>query len=234
MKNFILSGGGMKIFFQILFGIFCISASLLSAKISMVVFGYGGVVATYNEEVFKNYLMENFYLNAGRLNEIQDKHCNHLDKGGSPEEFWESFVRTTNQILPMDWYSSLEFTHVRALEKIPGTEEILIKLKEKGIRLAMLSNIDAPLVKAARRAGHYEPFDLHVLSCEIRIAKPDPIAFQILMKKLEEMGIEKEECVFVDKRLINVEAARNAGISSIQFESAKQLEEELSKYIADL
>ena len=67
-------------------------------------------------------------------------------------------------------------------------------------------------------------FDGALLSFELGYLKPDLGFFRDGLTKL---SASPEECVFIDDRTDNVEAARSLGIAGIQFTSAEQLESEL-------
>ncbi len=57
-------------------------------------------------------------------------------------------------------------------------------------------------------------FDDLVISAEVGIVKPDPRIYQLAVERL---GVHPDESVFIDDMLINVEAARQQGLSAIQF-----------------
>ncbi len=69
-------------------------------------------------------------------------------------------------------------------------------------------------------------FDCIFKSYEAKLAKPDPRFFEWVM---EEIGRKPEECVFIDDREENVEAARVLGMNAILYEDVRMLEKELRK-----
>ncbi|RYZ54136.1 MAG: HAD family phosphatase, partial [Chitinophagaceae bacterium] len=69
-------------------------------------------------------------------------------------------------------------------------------------------------------------FDGRLVSGDEKTRKPFPEFYQLL---LDRFAIKKEEAVFIDDNLRNVEAAVKLGIPSIRFESPAQLKEELQK-----
>lgn len=64
-----------------------------------------------------------------------------------------------------------------------------------------------------------------VWSCNLGMIKRDPGFFP---KALETLKLEANKCVFVDDTIDNIIAAEAAGITSIHFQDAKQLEEDLT------
>jgi putative hydrolase of the HAD superfamily len=90
----------------------------------------------------------------------------------------------------------------------------------------MLSNIDDRYTKLIRDFGFYKPFEPCLLSCEMGLEKPDPKAYELLLKTI---NLPAEEIVFIDDKEENVEAAKAMGIDAILFTSEPQLRGELNK-----
>jgi HAD superfamily hydrolase (TIGR01509 family) len=67
-------------------------------------------------------------------------------------------------------------------------------------------------------------FDALVWSFQLRMAKPD---LAIYRHVLAELGTQPEETLFLDDKLINIEAARALGIQAIQFSTVQKLREDL-------
>ncbi|MDR0979599.1 MAG: HAD-IA family hydrolase [Candidatus Nomurabacteria bacterium] len=57
-------------------------------------------------------------------------------------------------------------------------------------------------------------FDVIVLSYEIKKAKPDAGAFEATLEKL---GLDANECIFVDDKAKNVETAENLGMAGVVY-----------------
>jgi epoxide hydrolase-like predicted phosphatase len=82
-------------------------------------------------------------------------------------------------------------------------------------RLAVVSNA-GPDARAyfVERRGFDRWFELIVISAEERIAKPDP---EIYRRAAERLGLSPTECLFVDDKPRNVEAAAALGMSAVHF-----------------
>ena len=72
-----------------------------------------------------------------------------------------------------------------------------------------------------------EYFTFFFSSCYLGLRKPDPRIYRLALDLTLRAG---EECLFVDDRPMNVDAARKAGMSTIRFENAAQLRRELAGY----
>jgi putative hydrolase of the HAD superfamily len=57
-------------------------------------------------------------------------------------------------------------------------------------------------------------FDAYVNSAHVGMSKPDPAIYQLVLHQLD---VKPEQAIFLDDNLLNVDAARAAGIQAIQF-----------------
>ena len=108
---------------------------------------------------------------------------------------------------------------------ISGTVEIFAELRQAGYPTAALSNWSAetfPLVQP--RFEFLNWFDEIVLSGEVKVNKPDPAIYHIL---LERINRQPQECIFIDDSAANIEAAQQLGFQAIHFQSPAQLRQDL-------
>ncbi|MCX5969946.1 MAG: HAD family hydrolase [Coprothermobacterota bacterium] len=100
---------------------------------------------------------------------------------------------------------------------LPGAIEFLALLKEKGIKLGLVSNTQIPPAQrqeSLRRLGLLPYFDAVVLSSSFIHRKPKTAIFQEALRLLQ---VQPEECLhFGDSLSADVEGARGAGILSVQ------------------
>ncbi len=110
---------------------------------------------------------------------------------------------------------------------IDGSVSILTELKAGGIPLYALSNWSTETFPVAlRRFEFLRWFQGVLLSGEVRILKPDPRLFQLL---LERYAIDPKRVVYIDDHGYNVEAARKLGMHGIHFTAPHALRGELSR-----
>jgi putative hydrolase of the HAD superfamily len=101
-----------------------------------------------------------------------------------------------------------------------------LALKQRGLLTAILSNIgDAVLASVELEFDWIHRFDVLVWSYQLGIAKPDPAIYR---HTLSELGTRPEETLFIDDKLLNVEAARALGMQAILYLSMEQLRAELT------
>jgi putative hydrolase of the HAD superfamily len=93
------------------------------------------------------------------------------------------------------------------------TAETLGELRDRGFRLAVISNADGRVEALLAATGLGEFFDFVIDSHLVGMEKPDPRIFQL---GLERMGVEPHEAVYVgDLYEVDVVGARAAGMRPI-------------------
>lgn len=90
---------------------------------------------------------------------------------------------------------------------------VLEKLKCKGYKTALISNIEEP-IKEFIVSKNYRNLDKLVFSCEVKMSKPDK---EIYIHTLELLQVNPEQAVFIDDRKENVETAQEIGMHGIHF-----------------
>ena len=96
----------------------------------------------------------------------------------------------------------------------PDILPMLRALKEKGLKLAVVSNCYLEEAQAIHEWPESQLFDALVLSCEQGVRKPDPAIYQRCM---EQLGVSPQECLFIgDGGSHELEAARSLGMEAMQ------------------
>jgi epoxide hydrolase-like predicted phosphatase len=204
-----------------------LTATTLVAAPQAVVFDFGGVLTGEpNREAVVYFIQKSFNLSKEEFEKINQEKRLALKEGKTDEEFWLSYAKKKDVVLPADWGHSLKSVMKEAIGVNPQMVALVEELRGAQIPVALLSNIDERLSKLIRDFGLYESFNPCLLSCEIGVEKPDPKAYEVLLAKLD---LPAKEVVFIDDRLENVEAAKKIGIDALLFESPQQLRKELLK-----
>lgn len=149
-----------------------------------------------------------------------------MKTGKSDIDFWIEYAQKRNIQLPVDWSQKYIAVLKKSIGADPNMYILIDQLKLKGIRVGMLSNIDDRYTNLIRDFGFYEPFEPCLLSCEMGLEKPDPKAYELLLKTI---NLPAELIVFIDDKIENVEAAKAMGIDAILFESEPQVKAELMR-----
>ena len=103
----------------------------------------------------------------------------------------------------------------------PVMMEWVRALKGRGLKAAVLSNMPTEISRHMRQfAPWLEDFDYVCFSAEVQLAKPEAPIFRVC---LEALRSKPEECLFIDDREENVDAARALGLHALRFVSVPQL-----------
>jgi len=101
-------------------------------------------------------------------------------------------------------------------------------LKNRGLKIAVLSNMPIEISRYMRQqAPWFGDFDYVCFSAEVHLAKPEAAIFHACLKVV---GSRPEECLFIDDRAENVEAARALGMQAVKFVSVHELAVEIQPY----
>jgi putative hydrolase of the HAD superfamily len=110
-------------------------------------------------------------------------------------------------------FSELYF---EALEPNEPMIELMAELRDRGYRMALLTNNVRewePLWRAFLPVDQI--FETVVDSGFVGMRKPDPAIYELTVARLD--GVKHTECLFVDDVEANCEAARALGIEAVQF-----------------
>ncbi|XP_075083939.1 flavin mononucleotide hydrolase 1, chloroplatic-like [Nicotiana tabacum] len=113
----------------------------------------------------------------------------------------------------------------RAYSYIEGVEGLLNSLKENGYEIHAFTNypIWYQMIEDKLHLSNYLCWTF--CSCIFGKRKPDPDFYLEVVKHL---NVEASNCIFVDDRMRNVEAAVEVGLNGLQFKNADLLRKDLS------
>jgi putative hydrolase of the HAD superfamily len=111
-------------------------------------------------------------------------------------------------------------------QPLEGSLELLAELSVKGGPLLATLNNESRELNEYRieTFGLRDHFGLFLSSCYLGVKKPDE---QIYRTAVDITQHRIEESIFIDDRELNLECSRLLGISSVHFEDAHQLRDEL-------
>lgn len=119
----------------------------------------------------------------------------------------------------------------RLVSMYPYTMPWIQSLQEEGYKVYLLSNYPEKLFTLHEENGSL-PFtkiaDGKVVSAFVKMIKPNKDIYEYLMKKYD---LKAEECVFLDDRADNVEAAEKLGMRGICFQGYKEAVEKLDRIL---
>lgn len=109
-------------------------------------------------------------------------------------------------------------------DALPGMTELLTDLKSRGYGLYGLTNWSYKVYAVLERIPIFRLLDGCVISSEEHLIKPDLRIYQRLFEKFR---LQPPDCLFVDDKQINVDAAQASGMHSLLFTGSEKLRSDL-------
>ncbi|MCF7866781.1 HAD family hydrolase [Candidatus Woesearchaeota archaeon] len=100
-----------------------------------------------------------------------------------------------------------------------GVNKTLLKLKEKGIKIAIISCMHGNEVQAALSHLKFKDFDAVLSIEEYKLKRPNPKGLQIIMEKF---GVNSQETIYVGDTIADIDMAKAAGIKSVAVKTGLQ------------
>lgn len=96
-------------------------------------------------------------------------------------------------------------------------------------KTALLSNFAGDWLRQVLRDNNfYRYFDEVIISSDVRLMKPEPAIFAMMLEKLQ---LSAAETVFLDDRQINVDTARKLGFNAFLYTSVDQFKRDVATLI---
>ena len=94
------------------------------------------------------------------------------------------------------------------------------------IKLTIASNHISAIKIWLDKQGLLSYFHSIVISGEVKVKKPDPKFYKILVRKL---GEKPDEILFIDDNKVNIDAAREFGLLVLHYDKTKDLITEIKR-----
>jgi beta-phosphoglucomutase family hydrolase len=112
-------------------------------------------------------------------------------------------------------------------DPVKGVIELLHKLKEEHVKLAVASSSHRRLVQyVLRKLEITELFDSIITAEDVSRGKPDP---EIFLKSAKMLKMSPAECLVVEDAELGVEAAKSAGMKCLGYKNPHSGNQDLSK-----
>jgi putative hydrolase of the HAD superfamily len=192
-----------------------------------VIFDYGMVLTGQPDAAAHDAMVRITGLSAEQFETLYwvDRHA--YDEGKlTGDMFWQKFARDANLPLSAAQIDELNRQDARMwTTQNPAMVDWQRKLKAAGIRTAILSNMgDTVLDNIKREFRWIDNFDVLVWSYQLHMAKPDPAIYHHALK---ELGTRPEETLFIDDKLVNIQAAQALGMKAVEFTTVEHLRKDL-------
>lgn len=200
--------------------------------IKNVIFDIGNVLVRFMPDVAMKQLgIPEDKIEAVLRATVNSKWWTEMDRGFLPEEaLWQYMIEEAPQLR-----EEILLFKEQGIDKVvrafPYAADWMKELKERGFKTYLLSNYPKDFFEC-HSAGFF-PFmpyiDGKIVSAYVEMIKPDPNIYRELLKTYD---LKAQECVFIDDRRENIEAARQLGFKGILFESYEQATAEFESFLA--
>jgi 2-haloacid dehalogenase len=186
-----------------------------------IVFDLGGVLIDWNPRYLFRKLLKSGEEIEYFLNNICSPEWNAQQDAGRPFHEAAAVLKTQHP-----QYADLIDAYVERWEETLGdahweTVEVLREVKQTGMSVYALTNWSAETFPVARKKFDFlNWFDGIVVSGEVRLKKPDPAIFRLLLEKYQ---IDAGQTIYIDDVEENIVAADRFGFRTIHFQNAAQL-----------
>lgn len=196
-------------------------------KYSTIFFDWSGVIADDSGDEFVNQLLKSVGATDYQAKEIIETYFVDFLKGSFSEvKFWDKLK--TNYGFNITKPTSEEFKKWQGLIANNDILKLIYKIKSRGFKVAVLTNIIKPVYDIIQQTGSYDVFDEVIASCEVGLAKPQEEIYEIALKRL---GVSAQQSIFIDDKKINIETANKIGFKTILAQSPDQIIHDLEKII---
>lgn len=199
--------------------------------IKAVIFDVGGVLLTFEaNRVYKDFI-EFFGMEEKEFLDIYYPATREFTKGKMTEsQFWKYFQKkagTKKKLPKSSMYKMNAGSHWNYNHELIRFAK---NLKDRHLKIAILSNVVQPIVDFMKGEDLYQHFDEVVLSCEVGMKKPDK---EIYLHTLKLLGIKPQEAIFIDDLDYNIKAANELGMKGILFTDNKKTLAQLENFIKE-
>ncbi|MGN0329752.1 MAG: HAD family hydrolase [Kineothrix sp.] len=197
--------------------------------IKTIIFDIGNVLAGFAwKEYFRSFGYSQEILERIAAATVGSGFWGEYDRGIlSDEEIMELFIRNDPGIERelRESLGDVSGMVVRYGYAVPWVKE----LKERGYQVLVLSNFGRKGYEDCKDALDFlEYVDGGILSFQVKVIKPEPEIYRILLERYE---LVPEECVFLDDTEENLRGAERFGIKTVHFRSREQARQEMEEII---
>lgn len=198
--------------------------------IKNIIFDVGNVLVTYDPDSYlKNLGFDEETIDAVNHAMFKNDLWNESDRGVLPtDELVAGFV-ANNPAFEAEIRKAYNLAE-GTIQSRDYAVDWVKGLKERGYHLYILSNYAEGILEKTKCKMGFLPFmDGAVFSYECKLIKPEAEIYKHLCDTYK---LEPSECVFLDDRLDNAEAARAFGLHAIQFPGYEEGSRELEELLA--
>lgn len=202
--------------------------------IKLFIFDLGGVVVPASENELYNTISKLSGINRDKIppvynDLIKQAFTADINVKELYDEFCKKFYISDKGIS-----NKLFESHMKIVRgNINRQDEILvnmIKQLKDDKQVVCLTNTEPEVEAVSREDGLYDHFHKAYTSTELKMKKPDPDIFHVV---LEDQGVKAKEAVLIDDRIENILAANKIGMNAILYDHISPLVKSVYKLIKE-
>ena len=139
----------------------------------------------------------------------------------SEEEYFEASFKDIDPSLDGKVLKQMMYDYYQIID---GIEPLLVELREQEVPMYALSNYPTWYEMIEEKLQLSRFLEWKFVSCQTGVRKPDLRSYT---GPAETLGVSTKECVFVDDRKVNCDAAKETGMTAIEFSGAENLRKRL-------
>ncbi len=197
----------------------------MDRNIKNIVFDVGMVLIDFCwDEVCREYGFSEEIISVFDKKMIHSEYWDHMDEGTMTEK---EAIAKFKEVMP-EYTKEIDMFWERPEKLVKEYEfaaPLINELHDNGYNVFLLSNYPLHMYEI-----HWHTFDFfsitdgYIVSSIEKLCKPDPAIYKLLCERYH---LAPEECLFIDDRQINVDAAKGVGMTGLLFKG----EESVRKYI---
>jgi putative hydrolase of the HAD superfamily len=202
--------------------------------IKAIIFDFGGVCFSpgNSEQLIKEAFFNSRLPKLKLLTLILDfkkrkmiKDVVHEFNAGCVDEmtFWEKIKMITHYDFNEKELKKIILSLHRPIKPVMN----IVKRLEKRYKLGLLTNNNSWLEDLNKKYKFYRYFDEVVNSFDVKASKPSRKIYYIILKRL---GVKPKECIFIDDKKENIDAAKKIGMKVILYKNPKNLIKQLKSF----
>lgn len=198
--------------------------------IKAVIFDVGGVLLKWPREIVFNDIKSELDLDDEAMEAFWNRYLRAFSKGEYTEaELWAKARTELGIRLVKIEENLLGRAFAKNTEAYKEVVEYARELKNRGLKIAILSNTNSVHTLITEQHKVFEPFDDVFLSHEIGLRKPETAIYKHVLNQLK---IKPEETIFIDDTLENIQATRRLGMHTVLARNPKTLVAEIERVLA--
>jgi putative hydrolase of the HAD superfamily len=192
-----------------------------------VFFDWGGVIASDPGDDFLAALLKQIGATDEQIPTIFQTYMRRFTRGQITEaQFWSELRTNYGLVIPES--ISDEFAKWNGLNANQDVLALVKEVREKGLKVALLTNVIEPSYAIIERAGYYDLFDSVIASYKVGFGKPDKEIYEIALKQ---MNTTADQSLFIDDKQAFLDPAIEMGFTTILAISPEQIIEDVRNSI---